>query len=55
MFLLILSNIQYNLDKPGNEEDVENEEEHYDGFRATQKKDEYEADPVGGKMLYIKI
>ena len=45
VFLLILSNIQYNLEKAGNYEDVENEEEDDDGFTTTKKKDE----PVGGK------
>jgi hypothetical protein len=61
VFLLILSNIQYNLEKAGNDEEVENEEEDDDGFTATKKKDECEADPVGGKrqcllkMLFIQF
>ena len=42
----LLSNIQYNLEKAGNDEEVEEDD---DGFTVTKKKDEYEVDPVGGK------
>ena len=38
VFLLILSNIQYNLEKAGNDEEVEEDD---DGFTVTKKKDEY--------------
>ena len=61
MFLLILSNTQYNLEKAGNDEEIENEDEDDDAFTATKKKDEYEADPAGGKrqslmkMLFIQF
>ena len=49
VFLLILSNIQYNLEKAGNDEEVEED----DGFTVTKKTDEYEADQVGGNKFIV--